>query len=70
MQAKLAVALQPVTTILEKRATFACTTQIKRPAKLALAGLSVVGDYIDGPYPSTIEGAVLSAEGYAIHKVK
>ncbi len=60
-EAKLGVALQPVTTIVEKRATFACTTQIKRPAKLALVGLSVVGDYIDGPYPSTIEGAVLSA---------
>jgi hydroxysqualene dehydroxylase len=56
----LGVALQPVTTIIEKRATFACTAQMTRPAKLALAGLSVVGDYIDGPYPSTIEGAVIS----------
>jgi uncharacterized protein with NAD-binding domain and iron-sulfur cluster len=69
-EAKLAVALQPVTTILEKRATFACTTQMKRPAKLELAGLSVVGDYIDGPYPSTIEGAVLSAQCDAIQKLK
>jgi hypothetical protein len=69
-EAKLAVALQPVTTILEKRATFACTTQMKRPVKLELAGLSVVGDYIDGPYPSTIEGAVLSAQCDAIQKLK
>lgn len=59
-QANLGVALQPVTTIVEKRATFACTAQMKRPAKLLLAGLSVVGDYVDGPYPSTIEGAVMS----------
>ncbi|MEN9587730.1 MAG: hypothetical protein RIT15_1305, partial [Pseudomonadota bacterium] len=60
-EARLGVALRAVTTIVEKRATFACTTHMKRPAKLALAGLSVVGDYVDGPYPSTIEGAVLSA---------
>jgi hypothetical protein len=60
-EAALGVALQPVTTIVEKRATFACTVHIKRPAKLALAGLSVVGDYVLGPYPATIEGAVLSA---------
>lgn len=60
-QAILGVALQAISTIVEKRATFACTAQMKRPAKLALAGLSVVGDYVDGPYPSTIEGAVLSA---------
>ena len=59
-EAKLGVALRTVSTIVEKRATFACTAQMKRPAKLALAGLSVVGDYVDGPYPSTIEGAVLS----------
>jgi hydroxysqualene dehydroxylase len=60
-EAILGVALQAVSNIIEKRATFACTAQMKRPAKLALAGLSVVGDYVDGPYPSTIEGAVLSA---------
>lgn len=60
-QAILGVALQAVFTIVERRATFACTAQITRPAKLVLAGLSVVGDYVDGPYPSTIEGAVLSA---------
>lgn len=60
-EAKLGVALRAVSTIVEKRATFACTAQMKRPAKLALTGLSVVGDYVDGPYPSTIEGAVLSA---------
>jgi hypothetical protein len=60
-EAILGVALRPVLTIIEKRATFACLAQMKRPAQLSLAGLSVVGDYVDGPYPSTIEGAVLSA---------
>jgi hydroxysqualene dehydroxylase len=60
-EAALGVALRPVTTIVEKRATFACTAHMTRPAKLALAGLSVVGDYVQGPYPATIEGAVLSA---------
>jgi hypothetical protein len=60
-EAILGVALRVFSTIVEKRATFACTAQMKRPAKLALAGLSVVGDYVEGPYPSTIEGAVLSA---------
>jgi uncharacterized protein with NAD-binding domain and iron-sulfur cluster len=57
---RLGVVLQAVLTIVGKRATFACKVQMKRPAKLSLAGLSVVGDYIEGPYPSTIEGAVLS----------
>jgi hydroxysqualene dehydroxylase len=60
-EAALGVALQPVITIIEKRATFACTAKMTRPAKLSLAGLSVVGDYVAGPYPATIEGAVLSA---------
>ncbi|MDI9333586.1 MAG: FAD-dependent oxidoreductase [Cytophagales bacterium] len=60
-EAKLGVALRAVSTIVEKRATLACTAPTKRPAKLVLAGLSVVGDYVDGPYPSTLEGAVRSA---------
>ncbi len=59
-QARLGVTLQAVTTIVERRATFSCTAHIKRPAKLALAGLSVAGDYAEGPYPSTLEGAVMS----------
>lgn len=60
-KAILGVDLLPISTIVEKRATFACTAQMKRPSRLVLEGLSVVGDYVDGPYPSTIEGAVLSA---------
>jgi hydroxysqualene dehydroxylase len=59
-ESALGVALQPVITIVEKRATFACLAEMTRPAKLSLAGLSVVGDYVEGAYPATIEGAVLS----------
>ncbi len=60
-QARLGVTLQALTTITERRATFACKAHITRPAQLSLAGLSVVGDYLAGPYPATIEGAVRSA---------
>jgi hydroxysqualene dehydroxylase len=58
---QLGVHLRPVQTITEKRATFACLATMTRPAQFALAGLSVVGDYLDGSYPATIEGAVRSA---------
>ena len=42
----------------EKRATFACTPGLARaPARIA-PGLWAAGDYIAGPYPATLEGAV------------
>lgn len=47
-------------TIVEKRATFACTPGLVRPASQIAPGLSACGDYIDGPYPATLEGAVRS----------
>ena len=47
--------------ITEKRATFACTPGLMRPAnQTALPGLWLAGDYTDGDYPATIEGAVRS----------
>lgn len=53
--------LQAVQTVVEKHATFACTAGLQRPAAGALrAGLWAVGDYLDGPYPATLEGAVRS----------
>ena len=52
--------LHPVQTIVEKRATFACLPGLQRPAAHLLPGLLVCGDYIDGPYPATLEGAVRS----------
>lgn len=52
--------LQPVRTIVEKRATFACTPGLKRPGVQVAPGLLACGDYIAGPYPATLEGAVRS----------
>ncbi|HEY1102006.1 MAG TPA: hydroxysqualene dehydroxylase HpnE [Burkholderiaceae bacterium] len=48
-------------TITEKRATFACTAGLERPPVHIAPGLSACGDYVDGPYPATLEGAVRSA---------
>jgi hydroxysqualene dehydroxylase len=44
----------------ERRATFACTPGLQRPAARLAAGLLAAGDYVDGPYPATLEGAVAS----------
>ena len=46
----------------EKRATFRCTPGLQRPAAALAPGLVAAGDYIAGPYPATLEGAVRSAE--------
>jgi hydroxysqualene dehydroxylase len=56
-------------TIIEKRATFACTPALKRPSNLVpmtthrpeFPLLVACGDYVEGEYPATIEGAVRSA---------
>lgn len=51
----------------EKRATFACTPGLQRPPARIATGLWAAGDYIAGPYPATLEGAVragrLAAKG-------
>jgi hypothetical protein len=52
--------LHAVKTIVEKRATFACTPGLTRPSMHITDGLLACGDYIDGPYPATLEGAVRS----------
>jgi hypothetical protein len=52
--------LQPVQTVVEKHATFACTPGLLRPAQSIAPGLLAAGDYVDGPYPATLEGAVRS----------
>jgi hydroxysqualene dehydroxylase len=46
--------------ITEKRATFACTAALKRPAMKISERLMLAGDYVESPYPSTLEGAVRS----------
>ena len=57
---QLGLGLQPVQTIVEKRATFACTPGLVRPPMHIAPGLLACGDYVDGPYPATLEGAVRS----------
>lgn len=44
----------------EKRATFACRPALRRPPARIAPGLYAAGDYVDGPYPATLEGAVRS----------
>ena len=60
-QHQLGLQLQPVGTVIEKRATMACTPGLVRPPMAIAPGLMACGDYVDGPYPSTLEGAVRSA---------
>ena len=44
----------------ERRATFACTPGLQRPAMHIAPGLLAAGDYMHGPYPATLEAAVRS----------
>jgi squalene-associated FAD-dependent desaturase len=50
----------------EKRATFRCTPGLDRPPAALAPGLAAAGDYVEGPYPATLEGAVRSGE-HAAH---
>ena len=59
---QLGLRIQPLRTVTDKRATFACTPGLQRPPAGVAPGLIAVGDYIEGPYPATLEGAVLSAQ--------
>ncbi|NKE65814.1 NAD(P)-binding protein [Ramlibacter sp. RBP-2] len=54
-------AVRPLQTVVEKRATFACTPGLQRPPQQVAPGLLACGDYVEGPYPATLEGAVRSA---------
>ena len=54
--------------IAEKRATFACTPDLERPAQATpLPGFYLAGDYTAGDYPATLEGAVRSGLACARH---
>ena len=57
--------LQVMQTVVEKRATFACTPGLQRPAAVIAPGLLACGDYVDGPYPATLEGAIRSGQAAA-----
>ena len=50
--------LEVVQTIVEKRATLRLTPELQRPQSHVKDQWWACGDYIAGPYPSTLEGAV------------
>jgi squalene-associated FAD-dependent desaturase len=50
----------------EKRATFRCTPGLQRPAMHIAPGLYAAGDYVAGPYPATLEGAVRAGRDAAL----
>ena len=59
-QRQLGLDIEPLQTIVEKRATCACTPHLVRPPMNIAPKLLACGDYIEGPYPATLEGAVRS----------
>lgn len=52
--------LQALQTVIERRATFACTPGLQRPGPQIADRLWACGDWVAGPYPATLEGAVMS----------
>jgi squalene-associated FAD-dependent desaturase len=50
----------------EKRATFRCTPGLIRPPSAVAPGLRAAGDYVAGPYPATLEGAVRAGRDAAL----
>jgi squalene-associated FAD-dependent desaturase len=61
-QATTALRWQTAPTLLhqtaERRATFVCAPGLERPPAAIAPRLAAAGDYIAGPYPATLEGAV------------
>lgn len=49
-------------TVAEKRATFRCVPGLLRPGAHVHGRIAAAGDYVAGPYPATLEGAVRSGE--------
>jgi len=49
----------------DKRATFRCAADVVRPAMRVAPGLLAAADYVAGPYPATLEAAVLAGEAAA-----
>ena len=60
-RSQLGLELLAVRTVTEKRATFSCSAGLHRPPMEIAPGLRACGDYVAGPYPATLEGAVRSA---------
>ena len=49
----------------DKRATFRCSVGVARPSMDILPGLRAAADWVAGPYPATLEAAVLAGEAAA-----
>src|SRR6185312_2275712 len=49
----------------DRRATFRCTAGVVRPGREVAPGLQAAADWVDGPYPATLEAAVLAGEAAA-----
>jgi hypothetical protein len=49
-------------TLAGKRSTFRCLPGLDRPPAAIAPGLMAAGDFLEGPYPATLEGAVRSGE--------
>ncbi len=64
-QAQLGLHAQPLHTHCERRATFACTPALLRPPQRIAPALLACGDYVAGPYPATLEGAVMNGNAAA-----
>lgn len=52
--------LRALRTLVEKRATFVCAPRLDRPAARIAPLCWAAGDFVAGPYPATLEGAVRS----------
>ena len=50
--------LEAISTVVEKRATFACSAGLQRPTNHISMGLFAAADYVENPYPATLEGAL------------
>ena len=61
----LAHAFLTIATIAERRATFRSTPGLLRPPTVIAPRLVAAGDYVDGPYPATLEGAVRAGKAAA-----
>ena len=62
-----AQAPQVVRSVAERRATFLCKAGMRRPAQRIADHLVAAADYVEGPYPSTLEGAMRSGVAAAQH---
>jgi hydroxysqualene dehydroxylase len=56
----------PLHAAAEKRATFSCTPGLARPEAAIARRLWAAGDYVAGPYPATLEGAVRAGRDAAL----